>query len=367
MASGGSGLTELLSMWKQSILIVGCGERIRAHKEKEWEAESERDSKRETGRTGGGFIIFVGYQNQSAAATGTTTTITRAIRITNGAFAWAEAGGGGAAGVPVWVATPTRLRSLFSFVAHKNVFHNIQQQQQRQQRPQQQLLLTDCNCNSPPLACLATSPSPLCGGDNLGLLRWWMAAPSDATFHYATQISATTTHTHKHSHRHTHECIFISLYCYKLFPSLSYSSSLPQHLYIFRSYYRSLSPEFLFLSLSFLLYLCFSLALSLLSLSLTPISNFDTLGRRHNKQYFQRFEWKLSFIFGNSGATCYTHTHICIHSHKIANISEVKVKTAASTVLPECNALGLRRADQLERVGEGYVRLEVPWETFEVC
>lgn len=67
-------------------------------------------------------------------------------------------GGGGAVGVPVWVATPTRLRSLFPFVAHKNVFHNIQQQQQR---PQQQLLLTDCNCNSPP--CLPRNFSPSAG------------------------------------------------------------------------------------------------------------------------------------------------------------------------------------------------------------
>lgn len=60
------------------------------HRERVREAESERDSKKgkEIGRTGGRFIIFVGYQNQSAAATGTTTTtITRAIRITNAAFA----------------------------------------------------------------------------------------------------------------------------------------------------------------------------------------------------------------------------------------------------------------------------------------
>lgn len=46
---------------------------------------------REAGGAGRGFIIFVGYQNQSAMATGTTAaaaaTATRAIRITNAAFA----------------------------------------------------------------------------------------------------------------------------------------------------------------------------------------------------------------------------------------------------------------------------------------
>lgn len=58
-------------------------------KDKSTQRERVREiaREREKRRTGGGFIIFVGYQNPSAAATGTTTTITRAIRISNAAFA----------------------------------------------------------------------------------------------------------------------------------------------------------------------------------------------------------------------------------------------------------------------------------------